>query len=76
MPQIAYPVKNILESLGFAYTWNNQALDNLTFHEIKQRLFDQANQDLIGSINTSTKLQSYCILKKTLNWNHILTLLK
>ena len=60
----AYQVKNILESLGFAYTWNNQALDNLTFHEIKQRLFDQANQDLMRSINTSTKLQSYCIFKE------------
>ena len=59
-----YQVKNIFESLGFAYTWNNQALDNLTFHEIKQRLFDQANQDLMRSINTSTKLQSYCIFKE------------
>ena len=31
----AYQVKNMLDSLGFAYVWNNQALDNLTFQEIK-----------------------------------------
>ena len=60
----AYQVKKLLESLGFAYVWENQALDNLTLNEIKQRLFDQANQDLMMSINTSTRLDSYCIFKE------------
>ena len=32
----AYQMKNMFDSLGFAYVWNNQALDNLTFQEIKQ----------------------------------------
>ena len=54
----------MLDSLGFAYVWNNQALDNLTFQEIKQRLFDNVNQELVMSINTSTKLQSYCLFKE------------
>ena len=29
----AYQVKNTLDSLGFAYVWNNQAVGNLTFQE-------------------------------------------
>ena len=36
----------------------------MTLNEIKQRLFDQANQDLMMSINTSTRLDSYCIFKE------------
>ena len=60
----AYQVKHILDSLGFSHIWNNQAIDNITFQEIKQRLFDHANQDLMMSINTSPKLQSYCIFKE------------
>ena len=60
----AYQVKCLLESLGFAYVFENQVLDNLTFNEIKQRLFDQANQDMMMSINTSSKLDSYCKFKE------------
>ena len=60
----AYQMKSMLDSLGFAYVWNTQALDNLKFHEIKQRLFDNVNQELVMSINTSTKLQSYCLFKE------------
>ena len=29
------------------YVWNNQALDNFTFQEIKQRLFGNVNQELV-----------------------------
>ena len=43
----AYQVKNMLDSLGFTYVRNNQALDNLTFQKIKQRLFDNVNQELV-----------------------------
>ena len=43
----AYQVKNMLDSLGVAYVWINQALDNLTFQEIRQRLFDNVNQELV-----------------------------
>ena len=52
------------QTSGFAYVWNNQALDNLIFHEIKQRLFDDVNQELIISMNTSIKLQAYCPFKE------------
>ena len=60
----AQQVKTMLESLGFAYVWNNQALDKNTYNAIKQRLFDSADQELLMSINTSTKLQSYCTFKE------------
>ena len=61
----------MLDSLAFAYVWNNQALDNLTFQEIKQKLFDNVNQELIMSINTSTKLQSYCLFKEDTRPNYM-----
>ena len=59
----AYQVKKILENLGFNYVWNYQFLDKITYNEIKQRLLDSTYQELMMSINTSTKLQSYCIFK-------------
>ena len=59
----AYQVKKILENLGFNYVWTYQILDKITYNEIKQRLLDSTNQELMMSINTSTKLQSYCIFK-------------
>lgn len=54
----------MLESLGFAYVWNTQILNIATYNAVKQRLFDNADQELIMSINTSTKLQSYCMFKE------------
>ena len=59
----AYQVKKILENLGFNNVWTYQILDKITYNEIKQRLLDSTNQELMMSINTSTKLQSYCIFK-------------
>ena len=60
----AFQVKSLLDNLGFSYVWNKQdILGNIPFTEIKQRIIDTVNQDLFMSINTSTKLQSYCIFK-------------
>ena len=53
----------MLENLGVNYVWNYQSLDKITYNAIKQRLLDSTNQELMMSINTSTKLQSYCIFK-------------
>ena len=58
----ASQVKTLLDNLGFSYVWNNQEnLENIPYAEIKQRIIDNVNQDLLMSIKTSTKLQSYCI---------------
>ena len=38
-------------------------LGNIPYIEIKQRILDTVNQNLLMPINTSTKLQSYCIFK-------------
>ena len=61
----AFQIKTLLNSLGFSYVWDNQdTLESIPFREIKQRILDQVNQDLLRSLNTSTKLQSYCIFKE------------
>ena len=39
----AYQVKNMLDSLGVAYVWNNQTLHNLNVSENKAKLFDNVN---------------------------------
>lgn len=59
----AYQVKGMLDSLGFSHVWDNQTHDEVPYQQIKQRLLDNANQNLLMSINTSTKLNSYCLFK-------------
>ena len=49
----------MLDSLGLGYIWGNQdTFKNIPFSAIKQRILDTANQELIMSINTATKLQT------------------
>ena len=60
----AYNVKTMLDNLGLSFIWDNQdTIENIPYLEIKQRIFDNANQELIMSINTSTKLQTYSSFK-------------
>lgn len=57
----AFQVRSLLDTLRFSYISNNQdILGNIPYIEIKQRILDSVNQDLLKSINTSTSLQSYC----------------
>ena len=37
----------MLENLGFNYVWNYQILDKITYNEIRQRLLDNTNQELM-----------------------------
>ena len=60
----AYNVKTMLDNIGLSFIWDNQGtIENIPYLEIKQRIFDNANQELIMSINTSTKLQAYSNFK-------------
>ena len=59
----AYQVKSMLENLGFNYIWYNQAFEENFYSMIKQRLLDTAKQDLLMQINSSAKLQTYCLFK-------------
>ena len=60
----AYNVKNILHNLGLGYIWENQnTIEHVPYPVIKQRIFDSVNQELMMSINTSTKLQMYSSFK-------------
>ena len=62
---LAFQVKTLLDNLGFSYVWNIQEnLENISYAEIKQRILDNVNQDLLMSIYTSTKLQLYCSFKE------------
>ena len=73
----AFQVKTLLDNLGFSYVWNNQEnLENIPYSEIKQRTLDNVNQDLLMSINTSTKLQSYCIFKENTDHEPYLNLVR
>ena len=55
----AYNVKSMLDSLSLTYIWDNQdTFENIPISVIKQRILDTANQELIMSINTSTKVQT------------------
>ena len=59
-----YNVKTMLDNIGLSFIWDNQGtIENIPYLEIKQRIFDNANQELIMSINTSTKLQAYSSFK-------------
>ena len=50
---LAYQVKNMLENLGFNYVLNYQILYKITYNEIKQRLLDSTDQELIRPRNYS-----------------------
>lgn len=56
-------IKSMLKKLGFNYVWNHQNLDNITYNEMKRRIFDSANHQLTMTINTCIKLLSYCLFK-------------
>ena len=61
----AYNVKMMLDNLGLSLLWNNQdTIGNIHYAEIKTRLFDNAMQELLTSINTSPKLDTYSSLKQ------------
>ena len=56
----AYNVKTMLDNLGLGFIWENEDTpENSPYDEIKQQLFDNASQELLMSINTSTKLDTY-----------------
>ena len=59
----AFQMKNMLDNLGFSHIWNNQLQSDIPFYEIKQRILDQTDQEILMSNSTSTKLQTYGLFK-------------
>ena len=59
----AFQIKNMLNDLGFSHVWNNQEQNDIPFNEIKQRIIDQANQEILMANTTSSKLETYCLFK-------------
>ena len=59
----AFQIKNMLNNLGFSHVWNNQEQNDIPFNEIKQRIIDQTNQEILMANTTSSKLETYCLFK-------------
>ena len=59
----AFQMKSIMDSLGFSHIWNNHAQSDIPLNEIKQRILDQTDQEILRSNGNSTKLQTYCLFK-------------
>ena len=59
----AFQIKNMLNNLGFSHVWNNQEQNDIPFNEIKQRIIDQTNQEILMANTTSSKLKTYCLFK-------------
>ena len=53
----------MLNNLGFIHVWNNEEQNDIPFNEIKQRIIDQANQEILMANKTSSKLETYCLFK-------------
>ena len=53
----------MLNNLGFSHVWNNQEQNDIPFNEIKQRIIDQTNQEILMANTTSSKLETYCLFK-------------
>ena len=54
----------MLNNLGFSHVWNNQEQNDIPFNEIKQRIIDQTNQEILMANTTSSKLETYCLFKQ------------
>ena len=48
----------MLNNLGFSHVWNNQKQNDIPFNEIKQRIIDQTNQEMLMAHTTISKLES------------------
>ena len=70
----AYHIKSLLDQLGFGYVWREQdQLLGIPLTQIRQRLFDQASQCIITSVNDSHKLTLYRRYKKDIKSEHYLS---
>ena len=52
-----------LKILGSTIYGTTEHLEKNSYSMIKQKLLDTAKQDLLMQINSSSKLQTYCLLK-------------
>lgn len=51
-----FDVKKILIDLGFFDIWSNQKINNGILQLVKQRIFDQAKQDIFANVENSKKM--------------------
>lgn len=59
----AYNIKTILNEIGMANLWHNQAFIAINYLTIKQRILDIYKQSWYAKINNSGRLSSYCLFK-------------
>ena len=70
----SFQIKQILQTHGFEYIWDNQSEVEIPFCAIRQRIFDIFKQNWYSNINNSARLQSYCIFKHNFELENYLSL--
>ena len=63
----AYQIKNMLDTLGLGYFWQDQEIADIYLPTIKQRILDQYYQNWYRNINNSRRLSTYCRFKHSFN---------
>ena len=61
-----FQIKDMLQTFGLGFVWEQQFHIEIPFTLIKQRLIDNCLQKWYAEINNSSRLQSYCISNTTL----------
>ena len=69
----AYHIKSILQQHGFGYVWDSQSNMEILFTAIRQRILDMYCQKWYSDINSSNRLQSYCLYKHAFKLEDYLT---
>ena len=59
-------VNNLLQNLGLAYLFHNETASNSEVNMIIQRIKDTYTQQWVSNVNSSSKLNSYKLFKKSL----------
>ena len=55
----AYDIKTLLSKLGFLEIWHKQEIDRTLLAILKQRIYDQAKQEIYANIENSSKYSFY-----------------
>ena len=60
----AFDVKNLLNSLGFAYLLDNENIARMQLNAVIKRLYDQYFQEFYADIRASPKMVAYNKIKQ------------
>ena len=72
----AYQIRNILQECGLFYIWQNQSNMPFNLSTIKQRILDIFYQSWYSSINNSSRLETYSLIKHTFKTEEYLDFIK